>query len=84
MNCQNYTANTPQKFAETPALEAIHQLLTYYIGPIASFLVAESLDVDPEMSFEDLIEHLCEEIPDSALATTFREDAQSHYSRLLS
>lgn len=67
------TAGRKQSQPLNPAfIKLCHQELTNYIGPIASFLIRETLTQNPEISAHLLVESLAEKIPNPQQAIAFR------------
>jgi serine/threonine-protein kinase len=64
----------PQQSSLNPTfIQRCQQELAYYIGPIASLVVEETLAQTPHVSPYQFVESLATEIPDAAAAFEFRK-----------
>ena len=54
-------------------IQHCQEALVDYIGPMASFLIEETLDEHPEIDYQNLVNKLADEIPDDRTALQFRQ-----------
>ncbi len=70
----NSTTNFSPKFIENCRRE-----LTTFVGPFASVIINDTLNNNPDLTPEELVENLISQIPDSERAENFKRRIRSFY-----
>jgi serine/threonine-protein kinase len=68
----NQPSAEPSSILHPEFVKLCHQELTNFVGPIASFLIQETLAQNPSISAQLLVETLAEKIPNPQQAIAFR------------